>query len=165
MFFDTVANVLGDEPHRGALIVPVNATVAEAGAILARSERGALLVVHAGKLAGLLTERDVLTSVFVGDRQAGAILVGDVMTTATVTATPTDRALATLERMTRAQLRYLPVVEAGNPRGLLTLAALMDWAMTQLRVHADGALAAVQWMATCAHPSPRTASDVSPDQS
>jgi len=83
-------------------------------------QTGSLVVMDAGSMVGIITERDVLRAVAQGI-DAEKITVGDVMTTDVVTTVP-DRALRDAARdMAAHWIRHLPVVEGGKVVGMLSM--------------------------------------------
>jgi CBS domain-containing protein len=81
------------------------------------------------KPVGILTDRDVVIGpVAAGQRDLGAIAVGDVMTAQLVTAREDDSVADALKRMRVHGLRRLPVVDgAGELQGLIAFDDLIDF--------------------------------------
>lgn len=75
-----------------------------------------------GQLTGMLTDRDIVIRCVASGADPGAVQIAAVMTPGAVTAAPTDEVDAALARMTREQIRRLPVVQEGKLVGMLSIA-------------------------------------------
>jgi CBS domain-containing protein len=74
-----------------------------------------------GRLIGILTERDLLKKVAGRELDAGQCRVGDFMTRAPESCKPDHPLAYGLQRMIISDVRYLPVVDAGNrPAGIVS---------------------------------------------
>ena len=81
-------------------------------------------VVEEGRLAGIVTDRDIVTRAVAKRRDPQTVKVGEVASRELVTVEPEqdlDEALA-LALMAHHQVRRLPVVEAGQLVGMLAQA-------------------------------------------
>jgi CBS domain-containing protein len=81
---------------------------------------GAAPVAVKGRLVGIFTERDLLTRVVAGGKDAKKVTVGDVMTKDVEIASPNLTVLEALEAMRRHKCRHLPVVDGGVLRGIVS---------------------------------------------
>lgn len=93
------------------------------------SERGvgAVVILETGKLAGILTERDILKAVAAGSTEGAT--VADWMTRHPETVDvgeSTDHAAAL---MIHGGFRHLPVVDGGDVKGILSIRDLMRVAL------------------------------------
>lgn len=90
-------------------------TVTDAVTTLTECKIGALLVVNdRGWLAGVFTERDLMTRVVARRRDPDKTLLGDVMTPDPVTASPEEDRNSAMRKMKAAGCRHLPVVVANG---------------------------------------------------
>jgi CBS domain-containing protein len=96
-------------------------TVADAAALMAERRLGAVMVVERGRLAGIFTERDMVSRVVAGGRDPGATALAQVMTPDPDTLAPEDFAREALQRMAAKGYRHLPVVEDGRPVGMVSV--------------------------------------------
>lgn len=81
---------------------------------------GVVVVDDTGKIAGILTERDVLR--FVATEAADFTLpVHHVMTKNVIIAAPHDDLQNVVHTMTEKRFRHLPVVEKGQLMGIVTI--------------------------------------------
>jgi CBS domain-containing protein len=101
-------------------IVDGGATLTEVAEALAAEEIGALCVTEEGRLAGIVSERDVVAHVAAGADPAH-LTAGDVMSTELVTASPDDSILLAARAMQEAQVRHLPVVDGSRIAGIVSM--------------------------------------------
>jgi|SRR5215472_1096089 len=85
-----------------------------------RQQTGSLLIMDGGRLAGILTERDLLRAVALGTDLTNAT-VGEAMTTEVLTATPDMSLRDAAREMAIRWIRHLPVVEAGRVLGVVSM--------------------------------------------
>ena len=94
--------------------VTPDVTVYEGAKIMAKSNIAALIVTDTkGKLAGILTERDLTQNVIAAGLDFRATLIHKVMTAKPDTISPNDLAIDAFELMQTRGYRHLPVTEDG----------------------------------------------------
>lgn len=112
----------------------VNSTLTDVAKIMSRLNVGAVPVMDGQKLAGIITDRDiVIRCVEKGDNPANAT-AGKYMSTKLVTATPDTDAHEAASLMAEKQIRRLPIVEGDR---LVGIVALGD--MATVNIHVDEA--------------------------
>ena len=84
---------------------------------------GAVLVFDGGRLAGILTERDILRAVAAGNIESAT--VRDWMTRDPETVEPSERASQAAVLMIHGGFRHLPVLEGGEPVGIISIRDLV----------------------------------------
>lgn len=101
-------------------------TLADASAKMWQQQTGSLLVMDGDRLAGIITERDLLR--FVGEGgDPGAVKLSDVMTKDPVTVADTTRLKDAAEIMFERWFRHLPVVNSdGKVVGVISLRDLLS---------------------------------------
>jgi len=114
-------------------------TVVEAAQLMRDHHVGCLIVADdtpAGRLlAGILTDRDIVTAVVAKEVDPAALRVEDVMVADVVSAREDDSLMDLLATMRRRGLRRVPVTTAdGLLLGLVTLDDLLEVLAEQLRV-------------------------------
>lgn len=124
--FGFVSSVLA-EKGRQVYTVSKGATVAEAVREMNEKGVGALLVLDAGRLTGMFTERDVLRRVVDADRDPAVTRVSSVMSRSVATIAPEARVEEAMELMTARRFRHLPVVSDGELIGMVSIGDLMRW--------------------------------------
>ena len=102
------------------IILPRAATVAEAALRMYRLGVDAVLVAERGLLLGIFTERD-LTRCIAFQLELTTTPLGLVMTRGPQTVRPQEAASVALERMRAGRFRHLPVVDEGQPLGLVSV--------------------------------------------
>jgi len=113
---------------RAPVCVPPHATVAQAVAAMTERSIGCILVVEAGRLAGVFTERDVLTKVVAGGLDAEATRVTQVMTANPECLTLDDRVAYALNMMSVGGFRHIPLVDGERrPTGVLAMRDVVDF--------------------------------------
>jgi CBS domain-containing protein len=120
-------------PHtdvRRVMVWPVatvdgDATLAETAEALAADEVGALCVTEEGRLAGIISERDVVTHVATG-ADLTHLTAADVMSNDLVTVSPDDSVIEASRRMEDAQVRHLPVLDEGRIAGIVSIRDLFS---------------------------------------
>jgi CBS domain-containing protein len=91
-----------------------NAGVREAAKLMRERNVGSVLIIEAGRLEGIFTERDMVHRVVAAGRDPDATVLGEVMTREPDTIAPDATALDALRRMQDGGYRHLPVVEGGR---------------------------------------------------
>ena len=96
--------------------------LAAASAMMWDHDCGALPVVEDGKLAGMITDRDICIALGTRDRPAHEVTVREVQTAKVEVCHPRDELHHAMEIMRRAKVRRLPVVnKEGELQGVLSL--------------------------------------------
>jgi len=108
---------------REVVCLPSDASLSEAARLLAHKRIGALVVKDdGGRLAGMLSERDVVRALAAESVRALARPVSAYMTRAVATCTEHDTVEELLEMMTQGRFRHVPVVdEHGQIGGLVSI--------------------------------------------
>jgi signal-transduction protein with cAMP-binding, CBS, and nucleotidyltransferase domain len=101
-------------------------TVFEALQMLAQHEVGALMVMEAGALVGVLSERDYTRKIALQGRSSKEAKVAEIMTSKVFTIGPHTGTRACMALMSEKKIRHVPVVEAGTVLGMVSIRDLMD---------------------------------------
>ena len=121
-----------------------DATLTEAVRRLGEKRIGALPVIDGGRIAGIISERDVIYCL----RQHGAEVldwpVSRVMTSPAITADPDTDVLAALATMTQRRIRHLPIVEGGEIRGIVSIGDLVKYRMERIEAEAEAMRSYIQ---------------------
>lgn len=110
----------------GIFSVAPTDTVYDAIAMMAEKEVGALLVVDAGRTAGIISERDYTRKVILKDKSSKQAQVQEIMTTEVVSVTPEMHIDECVALMKKHHIRHLPVSENGVITGMLSLRDLFS---------------------------------------
>jgi CBS domain-containing protein len=95
------------------------------------------VVLEGERLAGIFTERDVLTRVVAAGLDPRATPVARVMSPQPLTVDPTlplDKAMALISEK---RMRHLPVLEGGRLVGLISIGDLNKWIVEHLQYEAE----------------------------
>ena len=98
----------------------VSKTITDVAVHMQQHMLGAIMIVDNGALVGIFTERDALFRVAAEGVDPTQTQVGDVMTRNPVTIAPDKPFSDALEVMHEGQFRHVPVVENGQPLGLVS---------------------------------------------
>jgi CBS domain-containing protein len=109
------------------LTVEPDVRLAEAARRMAQRGVGAVLVLEGERLAGILTERDLLKAVAAGFTDEARVSEWMTRQPETVEADESTDHAASL--MIHGGFRHLPVVEGGRPIGILSIRDLMRVAL------------------------------------
>jgi CBS domain-containing protein len=116
----TVDQVMTHDPRT----VSPDDTVLDAARQMREGDVGDVLVVDGGKLAGILTDRDIVVRAVADGRDPSDVRVSDIRTEGVATLTP-DQPLEDAIRLMRDQdVRRAPVVQDGRPVGILSIGDL-----------------------------------------
>jgi CBS domain-containing protein len=107
-------------------------TVPEFVQTLAEHNVGALLVLEGDRVAGVVSERDVVRALATEGTSALERTVRDLMTTALVTCTSADSIDSIAETMTERRIRHMPVVDDGRLVGIVSIGDVVSHRMRQL---------------------------------
>jgi len=116
----TVKQVLDDKGYQVHSIAP-EATVYEALQKMAEEGIGALAVLDAGELAGIVSERDYARKVILTERDSRETPVSDIMTENVICVGSDLRVDASMSIMTDKCVRHLVVRDDGRINGLISI--------------------------------------------
>ena len=129
--------------------------LATAVELLWKADCGVLPVVdHSGRVAGILTDRDICIALGTRNVRASNVGVASVMRTTVQTCHPSEDVLTALSLMTDRRVRRLPVVDdAGRLVGVVSLNdAVLAAGLGRNAIRPGAVLDAFK--AVCAHPLP-----------
>ena len=139
----TIALIL-ERKGKEVVSLPADATVRDAVAMLAERRIGAVPVTEDGRVAGIMSERDVIYCL---KSDGAAILdwpVNRVMTSPAITAEPSMPALVALSQMTKRRIRHLPVVEDGKLTGIVSIGDLVAYRIRRIEDEAEAMRSYIQ---------------------
>jgi CBS domain-containing protein len=102
--------------------VEPTATVVEAAKVMAEQDVGPVPIVEDGRLAGIVTDRDIVVKVVAKGGDVNSMTVGDIASRDLVTITPDSDMNEALDLMAENQIRRLPVVEGDRLVGIVAQA-------------------------------------------
>ena len=101
------------------------ASVFEAIQRMAEKEVGALLVMQAEKLVGIISERDYARKVILKERSSQQTPVRDIMTTRVIYVHPSQPIDECMALMTEKRIRHLPVMDGEALQGIISIGDLV----------------------------------------
>ena len=117
----TTAGELMAQKRRPIVTVAPAATAREALREMEQNDIAFLVVLEAGRLVGVVAERDIARGVILHARTT----VSEIMVTRVHTVTPDTAVPACVLLMHRERIRHLPVVTGDNVEGVLSIRDLM----------------------------------------
>lgn len=118
--------------------------VREAVSRLAEHRIGAVPVVDAGKVVGVISERDIIYCL---QSEGAAVLdmaVEKVMTAPAITVTPEVPILSALSQMSARRIRHLPVVAGERLVGIVSIGDLVAYRIARIEEEAEAMRAYIQ---------------------
>jgi CBS domain-containing protein len=132
----TIASVLrskGGEVETIAADAPVSDAVRKLG----ERRIGALLVMDGGRIAGIMSERDVIYCLRDHGPDVLESPVSKAMTAPAITAESSTSVLSALALMTQRRIRHLPVVDGGELLGIVSIGDLVKYRMERIEAEAE----------------------------
>jgi CBS domain-containing protein len=120
----TVKQLLDAKGHNVWIIAP-DASVYEALKLMADKDVGALLVLEAGKLVGIISERDYARKVILKGKFSKDTPVHEIMTTRLIFVHPEQTVQECMALMTDRHIRHLPVLVGEELVGLVSIGDLV----------------------------------------
>ena len=132
----TIALVLRE---KGSAVetIAADATVFDAVRRLGEKRIGALPVLEGGRIAGIMSERDVIYCLREHGPEVLDWPVSRVMSSPAITADSKTEVLTALALMTQRRIRHLPVVEGGEICGLVSIGDLVKHRMERIEAEAE----------------------------
>ena len=128
----TVKAILSRKGPNVVSIEPT-ATLGDAAKLLAERRIGAVLVLGIeGRVAGILSERDIVR--VLAERGAGVLneRVDQVMTRKVFTCGETDTVAHIMEQMTAGKFRHVPVIEEGRVIGIISIGDVVNHRLLEI---------------------------------
>ncbi len=117
--------LLRDVAVRHLLTVDPKATLRRAAKIMTDRGVGCAVVIENEKVAGIVTERDILRAI-AADQRMDETQVSEIMTREVVSGTPGWDIVRAAKAMTNGGFRHLLVMEMDDPVGIVSLRDLLD---------------------------------------
>ncbi len=121
---NTVRQLLQDKGYEVLSIEP-DKSVYDAMQLMTTRNIGALLVLKAGKLIGIITERDFSRNAEILDKPLRDVRVEEIMTRKAVYVSPDDTTENCMRLITKMRIRHLPVMENDQIIGIISIGVLV----------------------------------------
>lgn len=125
-----VSEILAEKGRR-MLKIDANASVLEAVKRMVEENVGSLLVAEGDDVVGIVTERDYLRRVAVQGRSEQETSVREIMSAPLIVVTPHTSIDECMALMTNKRIRHLPVVDAGDLAGMVSIGDLVKFQSRQ----------------------------------
>jgi CBS domain-containing protein len=125
------ARHLLDRKGRDIFSVGPDDPVLEAIRMMADHHVGALLVMNANRLLGIVSERDYARKVILKGRSSADTPVSQIMSSPVATVSLTNSVQECMQMMTSRRIRHLPVVEDGAVVGMISIGDLVKAVMEE----------------------------------
>ncbi len=113
----TVKDILSEKAIKGVRTITQHDLVFDALKEMSRHNIGALLVMEAEKVVGIVSERDYARKVALKSADSRTTKVSEIMERKVYYVIPEDSAEGCMALMTSKRIRHLPVMEAGELLG------------------------------------------------
>jgi CBS domain-containing protein len=121
----SVEHILKSKPDQALYTIEPAASVFEAASLMAMKNVGALLVLEAECVAGIVTERDIARKMVLADRSPKQTPVRDIMHSPVQYVHPQHTNEECMALMTQKRLRHLLVIDDGKLLGLVSIGDLV----------------------------------------
>jgi CBS domain-containing protein len=123
---------VGEVMHTDVKTADADATFADVAKVMRTNGISSVVVLNGTKLAGILTERDIVNLVAAGG-DPHSVKVAHGMTRRDIeTVTPKTDIASAADHMAARNIRHLPVVDKGKVVGIISIRDLTKWAAEEL---------------------------------
>ncbi len=119
------------------ITLPVTATLAQACETLAKNRIGTVLICDGDKLAGIVSERDIVRIMAAAGGKALSDSVQTCMTRKLVTCTRSDTVALVMEKMTNGRFRHIPIVENDQLIGIISIGDVVKYRIAEVEREAQ----------------------------
>ena len=123
---------------KGNEVVSISSTadLFAASKLLKKHQIGVLVVLdQGGRLAGILSERDIVHAMAEGGDTVRQLPVSQVMTAKVSTSDVNDSITSVMERMTKGKFRHMPILDKDRLAGIVSNRDLLKWHLETVREH------------------------------
>lgn len=126
-----VRQLLQGKTRKEIWSIAPNASVYRALELMAEKDVGALLVMEAGKLVGIISERDYARKVILQGRSSKTTAVDELMTPLVYHVGQDQTLEECMGLMTEKRVRHLPVMQDGEVIGIVSIGDVVKAIITQ----------------------------------
>ena len=121
----SVLQILKSKPNQDVLSIAPDATVFDAMKLMAEKNIGALLVMEADDVRGIMSERDYARKVILAGRSSKEMKVSEIMSAPVRCVPPETKNEECMAIMTEHRLRHLPVMDGEKLLGVVSIGDLV----------------------------------------
>ena len=129
----TAAEILKSKAKQAVHTIAPGDSVFDAVKLMADKNIGALLVMEADRIAGIVTERDYARKIVLMSRSSKETPVREIMTSAVMYVRPGQTSDECMVLMTENRLRHLPVIDGDKLLGLISIGDLVKSIISEQR--------------------------------
>ena len=132
----TVSNILtnkGDD----VISLDMNSSVGDVAKILGERRIGAIPIMDGKKLAGIISERDVVRGLAIRGGEVLADNVATLMTKSVTTCSPLETIDKVMAVMTERRIRHVPVMDDGTLVGIVTIGDVVKERLVETEQEAE----------------------------
>ena len=111
--------------------------VIDASRLMAEKRIGAVVVMQAGRLVGILSERDYARKIVLQGRSSKDTPVRDIMTSDVISVGLNDTADRCMQLVTDKRIRHLPVLDGDNVLGVVSIGDLVKAVIEDQQLELD----------------------------
>ena len=120
-------SVLLERKNQTIFSVSPESSIYEAGRIMAEKKIGVVVVLEGKRVAGILSERDIVRKVVIEEQCTKECPVGEIMTEEVVNVAPNDTIEQCMAIMTEKKFRHLTVMDNGELVGIISIGDLVKF--------------------------------------
>ena len=133
----TVKSILADK-GRDVFTMPPDQTIGDAARALAEHKIGAIVITSGGgRIAGILSERDIVRVIASKGAEALDMPVSSAMTSKVMTCTEASTVHDVMEIMTAGRFRHLPVEQNGMLDGIISIGDVVKRRIREVEKEAE----------------------------
>jgi len=107
------------------ITIDASASVKHAAELMDKHDIGCLIIINYGNPVGIVTERDMMRRILLHKRDPDKTEVGNIMSAPLITAQPQTDIRDAVRLMNERRIKKLPVMDAGQLVGLVSLTDIM----------------------------------------
>ena len=119
-----MAQLVRDVMTPNPVALQATSSLVEAALAMRDFDVGDVLVLDDGQICGIVTDRDIVVRGIAGGNYPATVKLGEICSRELTTLSPTDSVENAVSLMRQKAIRRLPVVEHGQPVGILSLGDL-----------------------------------------
>jgi signal-transduction protein with cAMP-binding, CBS, and nucleotidyltransferase domain len=106
--------------NKAVIVMDINSDIPSITREMVSRDAGSVLITENGKAMGIITERDIVKSIVIGDRRPSEVKANEILSTPLVTIEPERSIVDASEIMLKANIKRLPVLKNGVIIGVIS---------------------------------------------